>query len=232
MKKKTCFLSGMAVLALAIFTFSAVPAGAQTPSLLGTVWQGDIGRSLGISRIDFDPVTNDAVGQFGDYNVLYYTYVFDPSTGDGTLFETKTKYESAFNLAGNTLTFPNGIRPFGQTQQVFAEITILTNVALPTLAGTLWIGKTSMGESLLDQITYNQTTQRGTLRGSFGPNTPVIYTYTYDYTPGPGLATGTGEGTIIGLGDFTTDDATATLTIPDFMGLGTSADFELFEYLP
>ena len=228
MKKKTCFLSGMAALALAIFTFAAVPAGAQT--LDETVWLVNITDSVGITRLDFTS-SNDAEGEFGNYGHLVFTYVVDYTTGNGTLTETKTRYSSAFVLSGNRLTFPTGIRPFGMSTLVFAEIDIVeAPVTLDDLTGTNWIGLAGkLGETLLDNIVYNTVSKRGTLDCTIGPDAPMTdlsFTYTYDSLDE------TGAGSVTTLGPFTTDDEGPTMVFSNFMGLGPAATFQLFEYAP
>jgi hypothetical protein len=226
MDKKNYFLTGMAAIALAIFTLSAAPS---TDPLSETSWLGILGPQgySGPSLLEFDDAGN-AIGNFGDSIGLVFTYTFNPgSTTQGLLIETKTLYRWIFTLNGNRLTFPNGLAPYGQynVPQTFSEIEFEDSYVLDNLNGTNWLGVTNRGETLLDQVVYDTDTGTGDLRCTTSPYNPMPgleFDYTYNG--------GGGAGNVNRLGGFTTDDSMATMVFINFMGLGPSATFRLFTY--
>jgi hypothetical protein len=229
MQKKRGFLSVMAALTLAIFTFAAVPAGADP--LPGSKWLGILGPKgySGPSLLEFTTAGN-ATGNFGDSIGRVFTYTLDPGETSGVLVETTTLYKWSFILSGNDLTFPNGLAPYGQynVSTTFDQITFpSTPVTLNDLTGTNWLGVTNKGETLLDNIAYDLSFETGTLDCTTSPYWPVLgldFEYTYNG--------GGGTGKVDMLGDFTTYNNTATMVFDDFMYLGPAATFRLFEYLP
>jgi hypothetical protein len=226
MNKKSYFLTGMAAIALAIFTLSAAPS---TDPLSGTNWLCVLGPRgySGIALLEFDAAGN-ATGNFGIYKDLECTYTLDPGEATGLLVETKTLYRWAFTISGNTLTFPGGLAPYGEynVPQSFSKIEFEDTGIFDDLNDTNWLGWTNRGETLLDNITHNVFDEDGEMDCTTGPYSPMTgldFRYTYN---GSG-----GAGNVETLGGFTTYDSTATMVFSDFMELGPSATFRLFTYV-
>jgi hypothetical protein len=233
-KKKIGFLSAMAALALVIFTFAAVPAGADP--LPGTSWVailGPMGYS-GPSLLEFTTAGN-ATGTFGVRQNMGFTYTFDTSS-TGTLIETITKYDWDFTLGTDpaldrvTMTYAD-MAPYAEydVPQTFYQIEFSQPDDPEDLTNTNWLGLAGkMGETLLNNIVYDPGEGTGTLDCTVGPNAPITdldFSYTYNGSTG-------GRGTVNTLGPFTTDDSTATMVFSNFMGSGTTVTLSFFTYVP
>jgi hypothetical protein len=231
MKKKTAFLSGMAALALAIFTSAAVPAGADP--LPGTKWLGILGPQgfSGPSYLEFTTAGN-AIGTFGVREDMEFIYTLDSGQASGTLIETSTKYDWNFVLGTDpvlnrvTMVFED-MAPYGKYEvpQTFYRILFPQSAVPADLTDTNWLGTAGkMGETLLDNITYDEFEGTGTLDCTIGPNTPMTgLEFTYDGV--------TGKGNVDELGDFVIESSgsTVVLTFTNFMGIGPY-EFDYFTY--
>jgi hypothetical protein len=229
MDKKNYFLTGMAAIALTIFTLSAAPAGADP--LEGRSWLAWLGPEgySGTSVLTFGADGN-AGGDFGTRKDMVFIYTLNSGETGGTLIETSTKYDWDFIISGNTLTFSD-MHPYGEfdVDQIFEEIQFVTSLTvLEDLTDTHWLGwANKLGIALLDDVVYS--TKKGTLRVSNGPYTPVDdveFEYIYDDEIGEG------EGTSDYLGDFTITDSNSTMYFDNYMWLGgPPVTFQLFTYV-
>jgi hypothetical protein len=229
MKKKHKFLSVMAALALAIFTFAAVPA--EAGPLDNTSWLADFvpQSSSDISLLELD-ASGNGTGNFGIRQNMAFTYTFDQTANTGILVETSTLYKWAFTLSGNSLIFTNGMHPYSPygVSQTFAQIAFQSSATLDDLTGTNWLGWTNRGETLLDNISYDTQQEEGYLDCTTGPYKPITgmaFSYIYNGRTG-------GTGTVTALGAFTAYNSTATIVFSNFMGLGPAATFKKFNYIP